>query len=105
MLTASGKKTGVEQMAAAEAGAREGLRERTEAGHRKAGRVPPSQVERSRQAGAVKIVDERPIDQSIRDYIPPLITEDEKLLRASGAKILGVVLNRQRNAKPVSGSP
>ncbi len=86
VLTASGKKTGVEQMAAAEAGAREGLRERTEAGHRKAGRVPPSQVERSRQAGAVKIVDERPIDQSIRDYIPPLITEDEKLLRASGSR-------------------
>lgn len=73
-------------MAAAEAGAREGLRERTEAGHLKAGRIPPSQVERGRQAGAVKIVDERPIDQSIRDYIPPLITEDEKLLRASGSR-------------------
>lgn len=73
-------------MAAAEAGAREGLRERTETGHLKAGRVPPSQVERGRQAGAVKFVDERPIDQSIRDYIPPLITEDEKLLRASGSR-------------------
>ena len=69
-------------MAQAEQGAREGLRERTEAGHLKAGRVPPSQVERGRQSGAVKIVEERPIDQSIRDYIPPLITEDEKLLRA-----------------------
>ncbi len=73
-------------MAEAEAGAREGLRERTEEGHLKAGRVPPSQVERGRQAGAVKIIDERPIDQSIRDYVPPLITEDEKLLRASGSR-------------------
>src|SRR6185437_9908301 len=82
VVTASGKKAGVRQMAQAEQGAREGLRERTEAGHLKAGRVPPSQVERGRQSGAVKIVEERPIDQSIRDYIPPLITEDEKLLRA-----------------------
>lgn len=69
-------------MAEAEQGAREGLRERTEEGHLKAGRVPPSQVERGRQSGAVKIIEERPIDQSIRDYVPPLITEDEKLLRA-----------------------
>jgi uncharacterized protein (TIGR00730 family) len=82
VVTASGKKAGVRHMAQAEQGAREGLRERTEAGHHKAGRVPPSQVERGRQSGAVKIVEERPIDQSIRDYIPPLITEDEKLLRA-----------------------
>ncbi len=74
-------------MAEAEQGAREGLRERTEAGHLKAGRVPPSQVERGRQSGAVKIVEERPIDQSIRDYIPPLITEDEKLLRAPGSRM------------------
>ncbi len=74
-------------MAEAEQGAREGLRERTEAGHLKAGRVPPSQVERGRQSGAVKIVEERPIDQSIRDYIPPLITEDEKLLRAPGSRL------------------
>ena len=86
MVTASGKKADVRQMAVAEAGAREGLRERTEAGHLKAGRVPPSQVDRGRQAGAVKIIDERPIDQSIRDYVPPLITEDEKLLRASGSR-------------------
>ncbi|HEX6814473.1 MAG TPA: TIGR00730 family Rossman fold protein [Gemmatimonadaceae bacterium] len=86
VVTASGKKAGVRQRAEAEQGAREGLRERTEEGHLKAGRVPPSQVERGRQAGAVKIVDERPIDQSIRDYVPPLITEDEKLLRASGSR-------------------
>jgi uncharacterized protein (TIGR00730 family) len=86
VLTASGKKADVRQMAEAEQGAREGLRERTEEGHLKAGRVPPSQIERGRQAGAVKIIDERPIDQSIRDYVPPLITEDEKLLRASGSR-------------------
>jgi len=73
-------------MAVAEQGALAGLRERTEEGHLKAGRVPPSQVEHGRQSGAVKILEERPIDQSIRDYIPPLITEDEKLLRGHGAR-------------------
>ena len=73
-------------MAAAEQGAREGLRERTEEGHLLAGRVPPSQVDGGRQSGAVKILDERPIDQSIRDYLPPSLTEDEKLLRTSGVQ-------------------
>ena len=86
VTTASGKKADVNKMAVAEQGSREGFRERTEEGHLKAGRIPPSQMERGRQAGAVKIVDERPIDQSIRDYIPPLITEDEKLLRVQGAR-------------------
>ncbi len=84
VVTASGRKADLSRQAEAEHGAREGLRERTEAGHLKAGRPPPSQVEAARQSGAVKIIDQRPIDQSIRDYIPPAVTEDQKLLRTAG---------------------
>ena len=69
----------------AEKESRDGLRERTEAGHRKAGRVPPSDGNGARQKGAVRVRDHRPIDQSLRDYIPPSITEDQKLLRPGGA--------------------
>jgi hypothetical protein len=87
--TATGKVADVAERAQAERGAREGLRERTEAGHVKAGRTPPSQTDGGRQAGPVKIVapqpTERPIDHAIRDYIPPPVTEDEKLLRTAGA--------------------
>ena len=60
--------------AEAEAEAREGLRERTEEGHLAAGRLPPSREAPGRRSGATKI-----IDQSIRDWSPP-VTEDEKLL-------------------------
>jgi uncharacterized protein (TIGR00730 family) len=80
VTTASGRKTDPAIQREAEEGARAGLRERTEEGHIKAGRTPPSQVERGRQSGAVKIVERRPIDQSIRDYLPLTVTEDEKLL-------------------------
>jgi uncharacterized protein (TIGR00730 family) len=52
----------------------EGLKERTETGHRAAGRTPPSQASPARTIGA-----HRAIDFSIRD---PL-TEDAKLLQAS----------------------
>lgn len=50
-----------------------GLKERTEAGHRAAGRTPPSAQANVRQSGAVRVV----VDDAIRDA--PL-TEDAKLL-------------------------
>jgi uncharacterized protein (TIGR00730 family) len=50
----------------------DGCRERTEEGHRRAGRTPPSEAKMPRVIGA------RRIDESIRDYVP---TEDEKLLQ------------------------
>src|SRR5581483_10972443 len=75
--TATGKKATPELLAHAQANAHEGFRERTEAGHRAAGRTPPSEKERTRSAGAARVVDE-----SIRDYKAP-VTEDEKLLQAS----------------------
>jgi uncharacterized protein (TIGR00730 family) len=55
----------------AERGALSGCRERTEEGHRKAGRTPPSQTQEPRVVGP------RRVDESIRDYP----TEDEKLLQ------------------------
>jgi len=73
--TASGKKASPEVLAEASATAREGMRERTEAGHRMAGRTPPSEKSPARSSGAVKVVDD-----SIRSYAP--VTEDEKLLQA-----------------------
>jgi uncharacterized protein (TIGR00730 family) len=74
--TAGGKKGSPEVLAEAAIGAQEGFRERTEAGHRAAGRVPPSEKTPVRTAGATKI-----IDQSIRSYTIA-VTEDEKLLQA-----------------------
>jgi uncharacterized protein (TIGR00730 family) len=62
-------------MEKAEQESRDWLRQRTEEGHLAAGRVPPSQLQGTRQAGAA----EHAIDQSIRTYVP--VTEDEKLLR------------------------
>ena len=84
VVTATGRSADEANRAEAEQGAREGLRERTEEGHLKAGRTPPSQIEEGRQSGAVKKIDDRLIDQSIRDYLPPALTEDEKLLRTAG---------------------
>ena len=75
LRTATGKKANPATTAEAEAESREGLRERTEEGHLAAGRRPPSREAPVRRSGATKIV----IDQSIRDWSPPL-TEDEKLL-------------------------
>ncbi len=75
LRTATGKKANPTITAEAEAESREGLRERTEEGHIAAGRRPPSQEAPGRRSGATKIL----IDQSIRDWSPP-VTEDEKLL-------------------------
>src|SRR6478752_1831152 len=73
--TASGKKASPQVLAEASATAREGTRERTEAGHRAAGRTPPSEKSAARSSGAVRVMDD-----SIRSYAP--ITEDEKLLQS-----------------------
>src|SRR4051812_38305285 len=77
--TATGKRSNPARLAAAQQEAQEGLKERTEEGHRAAGRMPPSQTSARRSAGAV-----RKIDNDIRDFTAP-ITEDEKLLQAPDA--------------------
>jgi uncharacterized protein (TIGR00730 family) len=74
--TASGKRSDPQLLAEAALEAQEYLRERTEAGHRAAGRTPPSQDTPSRVSGAT-----RRVDDAIRDYVIP-VTEDEKLLQA-----------------------
>src|SRR5438105_12470754 len=73
--TATGKRGNPQQLAAAQMEAQEFLRERTEEGHRAAGRTPPSQATNKRSSGAV-----RKIDEDIRDLVAPL-TEDAKLLQ------------------------
>jgi uncharacterized protein (TIGR00730 family) len=75
--SAGGKKMNPGALAQAEQEALEGLRERTEEGHLRAGRTPPSQQADSRRSGAVRIA----IDDSIRNVIAPA-TEDEKLLQS-----------------------
>jgi uncharacterized protein (TIGR00730 family) len=72
--TPSGKKMNPAMMLSAEQESREYLRERTEEGHRSAGRTPPSVETAARSSGPTLRIDE-----SIRDYRPP-VTEDEKLL-------------------------
>lgn len=80
--TAGGKRASPEVRAAAEASSRDYLRERTEEGHRKAGRTPPSA---EGDNGAERVSSPRRIiDQSIRDYIAPRSTEDSKLLQERG---------------------
>jgi len=74
--TASGKRSDPQLLAEAALEAQEYLRERTEAGHRAAGRTPPSERTAARASGATRI-----IDDSIRSFIGP-VTEDEKLLQA-----------------------
>jgi uncharacterized protein (TIGR00730 family) len=59
----------------AEQGALAGLLERTEEGHLKAGRTPPSQTPIGRSAGAT-----REVDDAIRNPYT-IVTEDEKLLQ------------------------
>lgn len=78
--TASGKRMNPELLKEASDQALAGTKERTEAGHRKAGRTPPSQTESTRQSGAT-----RKIDESLRDLTTPSVTEDEKLLQAPTA--------------------
>ncbi|MBV9880200.1 MAG: TIGR00730 family Rossman fold protein [Gemmatirosa sp.] len=65
-----------DRLAVVESRALEGVKERTEEGHRAAGRTPPTQAEEStgRRKGATRVVDD-----SIRD-VPAGVTEDEKLL-------------------------
>src|SRR5690348_8433335 len=75
--TATGKRSDPKLLAEAALEAQEYLRERTEAGHRAAGRTPPSEKAETRASGATRI-----IDDSIRSYFGP-VTEDEKLLQAS----------------------
>ena len=86
--TAGGKKATMSTLADAEQSALEGLKERTEEGHLAAGRTPPSQVDDSRRAGAVRVVSPRQkqIDTALRDYDVP-ITEDEKLLQQPSPQI------------------
>src|SRR5512146_526773 len=74
--TAGGKKASPQLLAEASRTARAGLRERTEAGHRAAGRTPPSETQEARSVGAARMVDD-----AIRSFTPP-ITEDEKLLQS-----------------------
>src|SRR6185436_898800 len=75
--TAGGKKGSPEVLAEATITSQEGLRERTEAGHRAAGRTPPSEKTAARQSGAARV-----IDDSIRSFDEP-ITEDAKLLQTT----------------------
>jgi len=77
--TAGGKRLDPQVMASAEQQALQGLKERTEEGHLKAGRTPPSQGLGAR-SGAV-----RTVDDAIRDSSP--VTEDEKLLQQTGPRI------------------
>jgi len=74
--TAGGKKLNAEVMASAEQEALAGLKERTEEGHLKAGRTPPSQQGGGRRSGATRVVDD-----AIRSFGG--VTEDEKLLQQS----------------------
>jgi uncharacterized protein (TIGR00730 family) len=75
--TAGGKKASPEVLAKAAQGSQEGFRERTEAGHRAAGRTPPSEKSAKRSSGATQ----KRVDDAIRDFTP--VTEDEKLLQSS----------------------
>jgi len=73
--TATGKRANPALRAAAQAEAQEFLRERTEEGHRAAGRVPPSERNVPRTSGAA-----RKVDDDLRDLVQP-VTEDEKFLQ------------------------
>ncbi|HSU94302.1 MAG TPA: TIGR00730 family Rossman fold protein [Gemmatimonadaceae bacterium] len=72
--TATGKRGNPAQLAVAQAQATGWLRERTEEGHRAAGRTPPSRRDQSVPKPA------RRIDDDLRDVVGPA-TEDEKLLQ------------------------
>src|SRR5579871_2379495 len=78
--TAGGKKASPQVLAEATITAQEGFRERTEAGHRAAGRTPPSENTGARSSGAAKV-----IDDSIRSFTGP-VTEDEKLLQTASVQ-------------------
>jgi uncharacterized protein (TIGR00730 family) len=90
--TATGKRGNPAQLAAAQAEAQDWLRERTEEGHRAAGRTPPSQTSNKRSAGAT-----RKVDDDLRDFTGP-ITEDEKLLQVPGGGTAGQSLRDFRSS-------
>ena len=81
--TATGKTADPHLLETASAESREGLRERTEAGHIAAGRTPPSQQEGRRSSGQRRVG----VDESIRDVVHAPITEDEKLFRERGPRM------------------
>src|SRR5256714_8400788 len=56
--TASGKRSDPQLMAEAALEAQDYLRERTEAGHRAAGRTPPSERTAARASGATRIIED-----------------------------------------------
>jgi uncharacterized protein (TIGR00730 family) len=75
--TATGKKANPALLREAGEQAVAGSRERAEAGHRKAGRVPPSQTDSTRQVGA------RVVDDAIRSFSSTdTLTEDAKLFKS-----------------------
>jgi uncharacterized protein (TIGR00730 family) len=78
--TAAGNRANPERMRAAQAEATDWLRERTEEGHRAAGRTPPSQRGPARPSTPA-----RRIDDDLRDFVGP-VTEDEKLLQYPGQR-------------------
>jgi uncharacterized protein (TIGR00730 family) len=88
MRTSTGKRVDPSTLLNAEKESREYLRVRTEEGHRMAGRTPPSEEGGQRSSGPAKLIDE-----SIRDYIPP-VTEDEKLLAHAEKRAEGVDFTR-----------
>jgi uncharacterized protein (TIGR00730 family) len=85
--TLTGKKASPVTRAKAELASRVGLAERTEEGHRKAGRVPDSEALVSSGARAVRRKFPRVVDAAIRDL--PSLTEDEKLLQSPGTDLSG----------------
>lgn len=81
LKSVTGKRADPGMLAHAAEEAVQGLKERTEAGHRAAGRTPPSAKQTARQSGAVRVV----VDDSIRDHpTSAAMTEDAKLLRLGG---------------------
>jgi len=81
------KRTDPSKRTAAEESARAGLRERTEEGHLKAGRLPPSQITVTRRSGPVRRIDLPPVDTSIRDHAPAGLTEDTKLFQGETSRV------------------
>ena len=79
--TVTGKKASPGTRAKAEHASLEGLMERTEEGHRKAGREPDAHALVSSGARSTRPV-HRLVDQDLRDM--PMLTEDAKLLQSPG---------------------
>ena len=82
--TATGKKASPDTRTEAEHKALEGVMERAEEGHRKAGREPDTLGMVSSGPRAVRR-EKRLVDQDLRDL--PMLTEDEKLLQSPGTDL------------------